>query len=208
MLRILQTNGNINLVERFRPMKNMSDRLLKGSACNNTESTNPQVPLPETEINSISSHDIEMKDIISEKHKHLLWKGERGDTFLILKYGEIYRYSENTVMILTWSYPKRITIVRKNIVINEDAFDDGLYGLLVNRSNLSFLVDLGSFRRRPDLKGSWIKGREALLGHRIIPYNPQLLNKIDDKVGKLVKGCPGIVEEIEWGIADVRAGIG
>ncbi len=123
-----------------------------------------------------------MKNLISKEYSHLLWKDEIGDEFLLLKYAEIYRYSENTVMVLTWSYPKRITIVRKNIVIDEDAFEDGLYGLLVDRSNLGFLIDLGSFRIRPNLKGNWIKGKEDLLGHKIIPYNPQSLNKIDDEL--------------------------
>ena len=100
-------------------------------------------------------------------------------------------------MVLTWSYPKRITIVRKNIVINEDAFDDGLYGLLVNHSYLDFLVDLGSFRRRPDLKGSWIKGREALLGHKIIAHRPRLHIKIDNELMVPLNNQPYQLPEVE-----------
>jgi len=44
----------------------------------------------------------------------------------------------------------------------------------VKNSNLPFLIQLGAFKRRPDINGNWIREKEARLGHQIIPYRPTL----------------------------------
>ncbi len=115
-----------------------------------------------------------MKNLIKHDLKHLLWKDEIGDSFLLLKYGGVYRYSENTLRLLVWSRKTRIQLRRKGVVLHETSYDDGLYALDIARSNLSLLIQLGTFKRRPHKNGKWIKAKELLLGHRIIPFNPTL----------------------------------
>ena len=119
-----------------------------------------------------------MKDLITQNMKHLLWKDEIGDTFLLLKYGEIYEYSKSTLRLLTWSREKCIWLRQKGVILNESAYDDGLYAIDIDRSNLSLLIHLGRFKRRPYKDGKWIKAKEQLLGHRIIPFNPTLKDNL------------------------------
>lgn len=120
-----------------------------------------------------------MKSLINQDFKHLLWKDEIGDNFILLKYGGVYRYSENTLRLLAWSRKIRIQLRRKGVVLNETSYDDGLYSLDIDRSNLSLLIELGTFKRRPHKNGKWIKTKERLLGHRIFPFNPTLEDGLD-----------------------------
>jgi hypothetical protein len=123
-----------------------------------------------------------MKDLITQDLRHLLWQDELGDDFLLLKYGEVYEYDKNTLRLLTWSREKCIWLRQKGVILNESAYDDGLYAIDIDRSNLSLLIQLGRFKRRPYKDGKWIKAKEQLLGHRIIPYNPTLKENL--KVSK------------------------
>lgn len=56
----------------------------------------------------------------------------------------------------------------------------------VDRSKLPLLIQMGAFNRRPYLNGRWIKDKERKLGHRILPYNPELreitkINRLPNK---------------------------
>ena len=41
--------------------------------------------------------------------------------------------------------------------------------------NLPLILTMGRFKRRPNINGKSIKTRERILGHRIIPFNPKLV---------------------------------
>ncbi|GAJ17445.1 unnamed protein product, partial [marine sediment metagenome] len=41
-------------------------------------------------------------------------------------------------------------------------------------TNLGRLIALGAFKRRPNIKGKWLKSKEQLLGHRIKVFQPAL----------------------------------
>ena len=115
-----------------------------------------------------------MKDLIKQDNMHLLWKGERGDTFLILKYAEIFRYSENVLRVLIFS-PKMVSPVKKlGSILEESVLDDGIYSIDINKSKLPLLIQLGAFKKRPHLNGRWIKDKEKRLGHEILPFRPRL----------------------------------
>lgn len=50
-----------------------------------------------------------------------------------------------------------------------------LYSFRSDIQNLpSILLLGGTFKRRPNIHGAWIKSREEKLGHRIIPFKPEL----------------------------------
>ncbi len=115
-----------------------------------------------------------MKNLITKDMKHLLWKDEIGDSFLLLRYGEVYRYGEDTLRLLTWSREKCIWLRQKGVILNETSYDDGLYAIDIDRSDLGLLIQLGAFKRRPYKDGKWLKHKEGLLGHRIIPYRATL----------------------------------
>ena len=117
---------------------------------------------------------LNMRDLLTEKQKQLLWKDELNDDFILLKYAEIYRYSKNTLMISCWSRGKALWLIKKGIIIAWDRTDDLLYHLETDLTNLGHSIALGAFKRRPNIKGKWLKSKEQLLGHRIKVFQPAL----------------------------------
>ena len=70
---------------------------------------------------------LDMRNLLTEKQKHLIWKDEQESDFVILKYAEIYRYSKNTLMISCWSRGKALRLIKKGIIIVWDKTDDFCY---------------------------------------------------------------------------------
>jgi len=115
-----------------------------------------------------------MRDLITTVQKHLLWKDECGDTFLLLPWCEIFRYSENELRLFAWSWKKATLLRKRGFVLNELETDEDYSVLNIDRRNLGALITLGSYKRRPNIKGNIIKSLEKRLGHKIRPFNPEL----------------------------------
>jgi len=115
-----------------------------------------------------------MKDLISSKYKHLLYKDETNVTFLITKVMEIYRKTRTTLGCLCWSHKTVVKLRSMGVIFNEWNTSDGLYLFEVNNENLGVLIQCGAHKRRVYKNGNWLKSREIKLSHRIIPFNPKL----------------------------------
>ena len=115
-----------------------------------------------------------MKDLISKKYKHLLYKDESPELcdFLLLNYAEVYIYSKTELRVITWSAQKA-SWIRSNLKISYDwSTDDGLYIFNVPKANLDDLIALGATKQRIYKNGKTLKKLENKLGHRIYPFNP------------------------------------
>ena len=121
-----------------------------------------------------------MHHLITQKHKHLLWKDEVGDTFLLLKYAEVFQLSENVLRLFVFNRKKLPLMRKRGLILNEEWLDEPFTIVDVDRSNLDQIIALGEFRRRPDLNGNWLKDKEAKLAHQIIPYNPTIQTEVPD----------------------------
>ena len=55
----------------------------------------------------------------------MIWRDEIGDSFVLVKYGEIFRYGENTLRLLTWSRQMCAQLRLKGVILNETSYDDG-----------------------------------------------------------------------------------
>jgi hypothetical protein len=107
----------------------------------------------------------------------MLWEDESYNTpkstkhtFLLLKYAEVYRFSRNTLRLHIWN-KKMLPPVRKlGSILNEMGSGDYLSIIDVENGILPQLIQLGAFKRRPNLNGGWLKHKEEILGHRIFPY--------------------------------------
>ena len=117
-----------------------------------------------------------MRSLLIEKQKHLLWKDELGDDFIILKYAEFYRYSKDTLRVCCWSREKALQLIKKGIVSAKERNDNLLYYLDVNIKDLPLLIALGAFKRRPNIRGKWIRRKEELLSHEIKVFQPAFKN--------------------------------
>jgi len=58
---------------------------------------------------------LRIRDLISEKDKHLIWRDECHDDFLILRFGEVFRYTKNILRLYVWGN-KALTAMRNNRV--------------------------------------------------------------------------------------------
>ena len=47
--------------------------------------------------------ETKMKNLITQDIRHLLWKDEIGNSFLLLRFAEIYKYSEAEIGIYCWN---------------------------------------------------------------------------------------------------------
>ncbi len=115
-----------------------------------------------------------MKELISKKYAHLLWQDELGDDFLLLDYAEVYQCSENVLRLLIFQHKKGLLLKDLGVIFNEWETDDGLLTMDIEKQNLTSIIELGNFKRRPDINGKWIKDKEKKLAHRIIPFCPKL----------------------------------
>ena len=119
-----------------------------------------------------------MKELITKKNKHLLFQDELGDDFLLLKYCEVYRRSQDTLKLVVFTSKSRgqnVAQLRKQgVILNEWQTDDGLLLLDIDKRNLPLIISMGAFERRPHKNGAWIKDKEQRLGHKIYPFNPKI----------------------------------
>lgn len=120
-----------------------------------------------------------MREIIGPERKHLLWKDELNDQFILLKYAEVFRFSEKELVVWCWSKKKAAQVRNNCSVLNEDQTGDGLSIFRVKVEDLGRLISLGAHKKRPNIMGRWISDKEKRLGHRIRPYNP---HKIKEEV--------------------------
>ena len=118
-----------------------------------------------------------------------LWKDELGDVFLLTRFLEIYAYSKTVLGCYCWSRRMYLQLSKMGVIFDIRETDDPLYCFRTNRVSLPLLLSLGAFRRRPHLKGKWLREKERLLGHRIIPCHIKIsdlsaLHKIQSEGGE------------------------
>ena len=118
-----------------------------------------------------------MQELLKSSQRHLLWQDELGDEFVLTKYGEIFDYGNGELKVHTWSKWYADKIASKVRILSKDSTDDPLFILTVELRSFVPILMLGTHRRRPNLRGVWIKKAEKALCHKIIPLNPRILRK-------------------------------
>lgn len=113
----------------------------------------------------------------------LLWKDEVKDVFIITKTMEIYLYSRKVLNCYCWSKKTYSQLKKQKIIFHEWSTDDGIYTFRGDVRDLPLILALGgTFKRRPRVNGLWIKSKEKILGHQIIPFRPEI--EIESKFEK------------------------
>jgi hypothetical protein len=125
----------------------------------------------------------------------LLWRDEAGDVFMLTKGAEIFLYSGYSgtspgsgpvpdsatptptpqLGMYVWS-TRLLSWMRQLGLISHDLpTDDSFHHIRTDIANLPLILSLGQrFVRRPRLHGTFISRRERELGHRILPFRPEL----------------------------------
>lgn len=120
-------------------------------------------------------NDYSMIDVTPAKYKHLLWKDEceEPSDFLLLKYAEVYRYSKDVLRLHIFSEKYQSLVRSKGWILNERQLDEPFTQVDMDIANLELIIELGAFKRRPDINGIWIKNLEKVLAHKILPIIQQ-----------------------------------
>jgi len=113
--------------------------------------------------------------LIDKKYRCMLWKDDdvktEMDVFLLTKYAEIFEYSEKELGLYVWSR-EFASWLRKSGVNSEDRWSDDPFNVFrANKALLPQIMQLGAYKRRPHITGDWVRSREEILGHRVLPTN-------------------------------------
>jgi len=136
-------------------------------------------------VKKLKEEKLDMRSLLNSKEKHLLWQDDLGDDFILLKYCEIFRYSQDEIQLCFWN-KNQSNIIRKMIPnFDYEETDDRMYYFKANIRYLPQIIALGAFKRRPHLAGKWLKDKEEKLGHEILPYKPESLK--NEPGGKIPK---------------------
>lgn len=125
---------------------------------------------------SAMENKLYMKDFLPKKYKHLLYRDECPELtdFIITKCCEVYRYSENVLRCIFWSKAKRNLLAKSASISDLDYTDDSLYLCSTDNANFDKIIALGITKQRIYKNGKRLKQLEEKLGHKIIPYRPEL----------------------------------
>ena len=113
-----------------------------------------------------------MKNLILPKDRHMLWHDEVKpfSDFIILKYGEVYKFSDSIVRVFCWSDKILAQLKKMGLILSEIKTDDNFYTLDIKIENLPLLIQMGRFKKRLNSNSKWFKEKEILLGHKIRTY--------------------------------------
>ncbi len=118
-----------------------------------------------------------MKNLVTQKCKHMLWQdelynvsGSTKHTFLILRYAEVYRFAHDVLRLHIWRKKMLPPVRELGSILNEICLDEHFYTIDTINENLPQIIQLGAFKRRPNLNGHWLKHKERILAHKILPY--------------------------------------
>lgn len=122
--------------------------------------------------------------------KPFIWRDVSGDLFLLTKYCEIYLetgYEAETIGsavcgLYIWSKKMLSQCKKSGLFYDFWSTDDKLDLCKTRIENIPLILQWGAFKRRPHLKGKWIKSREEHLAHRILPYRGWITD--EDRVAK------------------------
>lgn len=118
-------------------------------------------------VRKMQNKDFEIKDLIKDKYVHMLWKDECGDDFLLLKWGEIYRYSKKSLALYIFS--KRVCgrMQKKGLIFDVQELDEQFDLCFANVENLAKLLAFGAYSRRIPKNSKKLKLLEDKLTHKI-----------------------------------------
>jgi len=135
----------------------------------------------------------QIKDLITHGNKHLLFKDELGDTFLLTDYCEIYLYSDEEIKVLSWKPASSISdIMEKAEARDYFRTDDGLNVYMCSIDKLNYLIGKNKRQRRLSVGCKKAIDLEERLGHKIRAYNPPLEKELTSycKHCMLKRHCP------------------
>ena len=116
-----------------------------------------------------------IENLITSDHRHLLYKDEVGDTFLLTDFGEIYEYSKDILKCLCFNRKKLLECSINARIFDQIKTDEPLHHFSFKTCDLDKILAVNRTSRRFKKMSRYMKMAEDRLGHKIIPYKPSFL---------------------------------
>jgi hypothetical protein len=111
-----------------------------------------------------------IQNLIGSEHKHLLWKDDNDDPFILTDFCEAYEYSAEIIRLLFWDSKSFKRIAGILNTFDHHKTDDPIWMCSIKVEDFSKLLKLCKSRKNRRTKaGKWIKDKEKRLAHRILP---------------------------------------
>lgn len=116
-----------------------------------------------------------IKDLLTKNQKHLLWQDDQRDLFVLLKGCEVFEFNNKLLRLIVWRR-KLLPRLRNMLLFSKICeTDDNLALCEVDRLEFNKIKNVfGTHKRRPHIKGEYLKNLKERLGHDIKPYRTEL----------------------------------
>ena len=117
-----------------------------------------------------------LTNMITEKHKCMLYKDDCGDPLLLTKHAEIFKFSDTVLGVWLWSKEKlrKLQAMVGTLEGIQSGYHDGLYVTYIKAEDLTQVLNSWGFKRRPHKEGNWLANKEDALGHTLTCFRPKL----------------------------------
>lgn len=116
--------------------------------------------------------NLSMADLITEKHKQLLWKDECGDDFLLLKIGTIWRFDKNTLGLNVFVRRVCRRMLSHGLIYEHIETDDQFDVCYAKNAKLPALIAQDGRAIRMRRNCGMHRELERKLAHKIYPHRP------------------------------------
>ena len=113
-----------------------------------------------------------MKDLISNKHKHLLYKDEINNIFLLTKHFEIFKCSDKILGMYIFNRLVLKKLRDEGLLIGEKGSDEKFHIAYIELKNLDKIIDMFKTTRRLNENCKRMEYIRSIIGHEIKRFNP------------------------------------
>lgn len=119
--------------------------------------------------------NLSMIDLITSKHRHLLWRDECDDDFLLMKFGTIWRYSKTVLGLNVFVRKVCRLMLSQGLIYDHQALDDTFDLCFAKVEKLSGLIARDNRAIRMKRNCKMHRELEHKLAHKIYPYRTKQL---------------------------------
>ncbi|MFC1512222.1 hypothetical protein ACFL5H_03400 [Candidatus Latescibacterota bacterium] len=117
---------------------------------------------------------------LGEKALSHLWTDEDQDVIVLTRHMTVYPQGDTDLVCYCWSPDTFIHLRDKGLTKNVIKMSHNIHYFTTDCANIDLILSMGAFKRRPTRNGRFLKSREKLVGHNLLPLTltPQEIVKI------------------------------
>lgn len=117
-----------------------------------------------------------MRNLITEKHKHLLWQDECSDDLLLFEWGSVWKWSDKVLGLNVFDRARCRRMLSQDLIYAHDELDDTFDLCYAYVEKLPLLLATSTWSKRLKINGNRLHNFERRLAHKVIPLRPDKLH--------------------------------